>query len=311
MKKILLSIVATILVASGAFAHNPREWRKLRQNINIFWASDLDRDGCYDQNVIANLMGDMAEKIKPECIISTGDTHHGNGVKSAHDNDWKDHYEDIYNHPKMKIDWWAVTGNHEYRGSSQALLDYSEVNPRWKMPAKYYTKVFKKGGVTIRFVMLDTTPLIEKYRNSDKYPDARLQDNDKQLAWLESVLSNAQEDWVVVAGHHPIHADTKKPKAERTDMRNNVDKILRKHDNVAMYLCGHIHNFQHLRDKNSHIDYVITSSASLSRSVKITKRTIYCSPEPGFSVITASKKRLSVHMIDKNGNVLHTVERTK
>lgn len=311
MKKILLSIIATVLVTSSAFAHNPREWRKLRQNINIFWASDLDRNGCFDQRVIANLMGTMAGKIRPECIVLTGDTHHGNGVKSVSDDDWRENYEEIYNHPKLNIDWWAVAGNHEYRDNSQALIDYAKVNPRWKMPAKYYTKVFKKGGATIRFVMLDTTPLIEKFRNSDKYPDARLQDYKAQLEWLESVLSSAKEDWVVVAGHHPIHADTKKVKAERTDMRNNVDKILRQHDNVAMYLCGHIHNFQHLRDKNSHIDYVITSSASLSRSVNITKRTVFCSPEPGFSVITASKKRLSVHMIDKNGNVLHTVTRSK
>jgi hypothetical protein len=114
-----------------------------------------------------------------------------------------------------------------------------------------------------------------------------------------------------VAGHHPIHADTNKSKVERTDMRESVNKILRKHKNVAMYLCGHIHSFQHLRDKDCDIDYIITSSASQARSVKRTKRTVYCSDEPGFSVITASKKRLSVYMIDKNGNILHTVNKTK
>ena len=49
MKRLLLSIVAALFVASGASAHNPKAWRKLRQDINIFWASDLDRGGCYDQ----------------------------------------------------------------------------------------------------------------------------------------------------------------------------------------------------------------------------------------------------------------------
>lgn len=312
MKRSILLLLATIFVASGVSAHNPKVWRKMKQSVNILWASDLDRNGCYDQKVIANLMGEMAAVVKPLCIISTGDTHHGNGVKSVTDDDWQENLVDMYNHPNLqKLDWWAVAGNHEYRGNPQALIDYSKVNPRWNVPAKYYTKIFKRGGVTIRLVMLDTTPMIERYRKSEKYADAALQDKEAQLEWLDKTLSEATEDWVVVAGHHPIHADTKKSKSEREDMRNSVDKTLRQHKNVSIYICGHIHNFQHLRDKNSHIDYIVNSSASLARSVKITKRTVYCSDEPGFSVITASKKRLSVHMIDKNGNILHSVNKRK
>lgn len=311
MKKSLLSIIAILFVASGAFAHNPKSWRKLRQDINIFWASDLDRGGCFDQQVIANLMGEMAGKIKPECIISTGDTHHGNGVKSATDDDWQEHLIEMYNHRNLaKLDWWAVTGNHEYRGNSQALIDYSKVNPHWRMPAKYYTMVFKKGGATIRFVMLDTTPLIDRYRESNKYPDAKHQDKEAQLEWLDKVLSEATEDWVIVAGHHPVYADTKKPRIERDDMKKAINSILRKHK-VAMYICGHIHSFQHIRRKGYDIDYLVNSSASWARDVKKTKDMQYCSNEAGFSVITASKKRLSVHMIDKNGNILHTVNKTK
>lgn len=311
MKKSLLSIIAILVVASGAFAHNPKAWRKLRQDINIFWASDLDRGGCFDQQVIANLMGEMAGKIKPECIISTGDTHHGNGVKSTTDDDWQEHLIEMYNHRNLaKLDWWAVTGNHEYRGNSQALIDYSKVNPHWRMPAKYYTMVFKKGGATIRFVMLDTTPLIDRYRESNKYPDAKHQDKEAQLEWLDKVLSEATEDWVIVAGHHPVYADTKKPRIERDDMKKAINSILRKHK-VAMYICGHIHSFQHIRRKGYDIDYLVNSSASWARDVKKTKDMQYCSNEAGFSVITASKKRLSVHMIDKNGNILHTVNKTK
>jgi metallophosphoesterase superfamily enzyme len=311
MKKFILSIIAILFVASGAFAHNPKSWRKLRQDINIFWASDLDRGGCFDQQVIANLMGEMAGKIKPECIISTGDTHHGNGVKSTTDDDWQEHLTEMYNHRNLaKLDWWAVTGNHEYRGNSQALIDYSKVNPHWRMPAKYYTMVFKKGGATIRFVMLDTTPLIERYREGNKYPDAKHQDKEAQLEWLDKVLSEATEDWVIVAGHHPVYADTKKPKIERDDMKEAINSTLRKHK-VAMYICGHIHSFQHIRRKGYDIDYLVNSSASWARDVKQTKDTKYCSNEAGFSVITASKKRLSVHMIDKNGNILHTVNKTK
>ena len=311
MKKDFISIIAVIVVASGATAHNPKAWRKMKQNINFIVASDLDKRGCYDQQVVAELMGEMAKKIKPKAVIVTGDAHHGNGVKSAHDDDWKERFEDIYTHPKLQIDWYATLGNHEHRGNIQGVIDYSKVNPLWNLPAPYYTKVFTKGGVSIRFVVLDTPSLIEKYRESDKYANAGREDMSVQQEWLDKVLNDAKEDWVVVIGHHPIHADTKKSKSERNDMRRNVDSILRKYDNVAMYICGHIHNFQHLRDKSSHIDYIVNSSASEGRSVKYTKRTKYCGPSTGFSVLTASKHKLMLHMIDKNGNVLHTVKRER
>jgi UDP-2,3-diacylglucosamine pyrophosphatase LpxH len=153
--------------------------------------------------------------------------------------------------------------------------------------------------------------MINKYINNKKYADSNEVDREQQLEWLGKVLREAKEDWVIVAGHHPIHADTKKSKTERTDMRNSVDKLLRQHDNVAMYICGHIHNFQHLRDKNSHIDYIVNSSAAESRSVKITKRTIYCSGSTGFSVISANENTITLYMIDKNGNILHSVKRNK
>ena len=309
MRKLVISLVAIAFIFSGATAQTPKSWRKLKEDVNFLWASDLGRNGCYDQQVIANLMGEVAKKIKPECLISTGDTHHGNGVKSVEDPRWKTNYEDIYSH--LGLDWYAVSGNHEYHGNPQALIDYSKVNPRWNMPSRYYTKVFRHGGVSVRLVMLDTTPMMEKYRSDDKYPEARFQDYEAQLAWLDKTLSEAKEDWVIVAGHHPIHAYTKKIKQEREDMRNTVNEVLCRHNNVDMYLCGHVHSFQHLRDKKSNIDYVITSSAAQSRDVKTTKRTIYCSPEAGFSVITASKKQLSVHMIDRNGNLLNTVKRSR
>lgn len=78
-----------------------------------------------------------------------------------------------------------------------------------------------------------------------------------------------------------------------------------------MYVCGHIHNFQHVRVNGSNIDYVTNSSGSLSRKVNPIEGTVFCSPEPGFSIISATPKTLELRMIDKTGKVLHTVTRNK
>ena len=311
MKK-LMTLSIAFIISVGAFAQNNEVWSSLKKDANFFLANDLGRNGYYDQKPIAELMGIMAEEIGPECIIAAGDVHHFDGVQSVDDPLWMTNYELIYSHPELMISWLPVLGNHEYRGNTQAVMDYSNISRRWNMPARYYTKVEEEDGTTVRFVMVDTTPLMSKYRNeSQKYPDASKQDNTKQLAWVDSVLTSAKEDWVIVVGHHPIYAETPKDSSERKDMQNTLGKVLAKHKNVAIYLCGHIHNFQHICAEGSSIDYIVNSSASLSRKVNTIKGTQFCSPETGFSVIAADEKELCVHMIDKNGNVLHSVKKMK
>lgn len=307
MKRILLSI-GIALTAITSFSQTPEVWNTWKKDANFFLVNDLGRNGYYDQKPIAELLGAMAEEIGPECIIAAGDVHHFEGVRSVNDPLWMTNYELIYSHPELMIHWYPILGNHEYRGNTQAVLDYTNVSRRWEMPARYYTQAFEEDGTTVRFVLVDTTPLMQKYRkDTRKYPDACRQDNEKQLAWVDSVLTSAKEDWIVVIGHHPIYAETSKEASERIDMQNTLDKVLRRHNNVALYACGHIHNFQHIRPKGCKFDYVVNSSASLSRKVGMTDGTVFCSPEPGFSVITADKKELCLYMVDKSGKVLHTV----
>lgn len=294
------------------FAQTPEQWEKLKGDINLYLANDLGRNGYYDQKPIAELMGRMGETIGPKCVIAAGDIHHFNGVASVNDPLWTTNYEQIYSHPELMIDWFPVLGNHEYRGNTQAVLDYGQISRRWMMPSRYYTKVFNKKGLSLRVVFIDTTPLINRYRKEYiTYPDARKQNDVAQLQWLDETLRNAHEDWVIVVGHHPIYAETSKPQEERDDMQKKVLPLLHKYNNVALYACGHIHNFQHIRKSNDKIDYVVNSSASLARKVNPIDGTQFCSSEPGFSVISATSSQLNLYMIDKEGKVLYTVTHRK
>ena len=293
-------------------AQDAAAWKQLERPLNVYLANDLGRNGYYDQKPIAELMGRMAEAIDIEFVVAAGDVHHFEGVRSVDDPLWMTNYELIYSHPDLMLPWYPILGNHEYRGNSQAVIDYSNVSARWQMPARYYTKVMEEDGITVRLVMTDTPPMIDKYRkDTDKYPDAGKQDLNAQLEWVDSVLTVAKEDWVIVVGHHPIYADTDKNDTERTDMQRRLDTILRKHGNVDFYICGHIHNFQHIRMPESDIDYVVNSSGSLSREVKPVDGTVFCSDATGYSLITVDKDEIDLHMIDRDGKVIHTVKRTK
>ena len=288
---VAIAIAASVFVNTIAHAQTPAQWEEMKGDINLFLANDLGRNGYYDQKPIAAMMGEMAETVGPEAILALGDVHHFGGVRSVSDPLWMTNYELIYSHPELMCEWLPILGNHEYRGNTQTVLDY--------------------GKVSVRIVMIDTTPMIDRYHNSPTYPDVDSQDVEAQLAWIDATLDNAKEDWVIVVGHHPVYAQTGKDVIEQQDMQRNLLPILRKYSKkVDMYVCGHIHNFQHIRRGNDGIDFVVNSAGSLARKVEPTEGTVFCSPEPGFSVVSATKQQLNLYMIDKTGNVIHKIEKT-
>ena len=314
MKRALL-LLCLFLVCGWSLTAQTRELteEELDGRFNFYVVNDLGRNGYYDQKPIAERMGEMEPVVGFEFIAALGDVHHFEGVASVDDPLWMTNYELIYAHPELMVDWFPIMGNHEYRGNTQAVLDYAKVSRRWSMPARYYTQLhdIEDGGATLRLIYIDTTPLIDKYReDGEGYPDAGKQDIDRQLQWLDSVLTANKATWTVVMGHHPIHAQTSKSEKERDDMRRRVDTILKKHD-VDMYVCGHIHNFQHIRRPDSPVDYIVNTSASLSRDVEPVEGTVFCSGLTGFSVCSASARDLRFYMLDKDGRVLHVVERSK
>mgnify|MGYP005795588673 CR=1 FL=1 len=280
---------------------------------NFIVANDLGRNGYYDQKMIAEEMGTLAENVDIEFVAAAGDVHHFEGVASVDDPLWMTNYELIYSHPELMLDWYPILGNHEYRGNTQAVLDYGTVSRRWVMSDRYYAKSFEVDDTTsMTVVFVDTTPLIDKYHkeSEDKYRDVAAQSIDEQLAWIDSTLMASDDTWKIVIGHHPIYADTDKDDEERINMQERLDPILRR-NGVDMYICGHIHNFQHIRPADSDIDYVVNTSGSLSRDVKPVEGTVFCSSATGFSVVSAAGDKLVLYMLDKNGIVIHTVERMR
>ena len=309
IRKIFSYVFLALVANMGAIAQTRAT--ELNGDVTLLIGNDLGRNGYYEQKPIAELMGTVAEAVGPEAFLALGDIHHYLGVQSVNDPLWMTNYELIYSHPELQIEWCPILGNHEYRGNTQSVIDYSGISRRWEMPSRYYTRIFDNDGTRVKVVFIDTTPIINKYRaDTTEYSDANKQNVEAQLQWLNNELSRDDNaDWTIVVGHHPIYAQTPKQSSEREDLQSKVDPILRKHK-IDMYVCGHIHNFQHIR-KNG-IDYVVNSSGSLSRSdVSATDGTVFCDGQPGFSLLAATPKLLTLSMIDRKGNVIYQVTRSK
>jgi hypothetical protein len=274
--------------------------------VNFIVASDLGRNGYYDQKPIAKIMACTAEQADVELVAAAGDVHHFEGVASVSDPLWMTNYELIYDHPELMINWYAICGNHEYRGNTQAVLDYAQVSRRWNAPARYYTRVIAADdGASCRLVFIDTTPLMDKYRRDTlTYPDACRQDAARQLQWVDSVLSHSTETWKIVIGHHPVYAETKKEESERADLQARLAPVLEK-NRVDVYFCGHIHNFQHIQPDSATVHYVVNSAGSLARPVKATDGTLFCSGDPGFTLCSADTSAFRFFFINQKGETIY------
>lgn len=309
IRKTFISVAIALAAVLGSQAQTKAT--ELDGDVILMIGNDLGRNGYYEQKPIAELMGKVAEAVGPDAFLALGDTHHFLGIESVNDPLWMTNFELVYSHPELQVEWCPVLGNHEYRGNTQAVVDYSGTSRRWEMPSRYYSRIFENDGTRVRVIFIDTTPIINKYRGkADEYPDACRQDAEAQMQWLDKELSKGDNaDWTIVAGHHPVYAQTPKQSSEREDMQKLVDPILRKHK-VDMYVCGHIHNFQHIRRNG--IDYVVNSSGSLSRpDVSATDGTVFCSGGAGFSILSATPEVLTLSMVDGTGNVIHQVVRSR
>jgi hypothetical protein len=322
MRSLFISMLILVLaVAPQAILYSQSEnvtpkhaqaLAELEDHFTFLIASDLGRNGYYDQKPVAEMMGEVAGIAEPEFIAALGDVHHFLGVRSVQDPLWETNFEWIYKHPELMISWHPVLGNHEYEGTTQAVLDYSTISRRWEMPARYYAltwSVSEKVDVVLLFI--DTVPLIDKYRYDPAgYADAGKQSMERQLTWIDSTLGASGAKWKIVMGHHPIYAGTTKSESERRDLQKRLQPLLDKHG-VDMSVSGHIHNFQHIRVPDSKVDYFVNSSASQTREVVHLEGALFGSPDPGFSLCTTKETELIISFVNKEGEIIYQYTRRK
>lgn len=192
------------------------------------------------------------------------------------------------------------------------MLDYSGISRRWEMPGRYYAKTLSiSENVEMLLLFIDTAPLIDKYHDDAVgYRDAGQQSIEQQLAWINSTLGASKAKWKIVMGHHPVYSGTTKSESERLDLQRRLQPLLDKHG-VDAYICGHIHNFQHIQVPSSKLDYFVNSSASQSRPVVPFEGALFGSPDPGFSLCTTTEMELIITFVNKEGGIIYQYARQK
>ena len=279
------------------------------QAFNFFVISDWGWNGYKHQQEVADEMGLVGESIEPKFIVSCGDNFQLSGVASTQDPLWLKNFENVYTNLSLQVEWFPVFGNHDYKGNTQAEIDYTNISRRWRMESHYYSFVRKiNDSISARFIFLDTPPLVDEYYKKPGYLDVFKQDSAKQIKWLSEELANSKEQWKLVFGHHPIYSASK-THGNTPDMIRKVRPLLEKY-NAQIYFCGHDHDFQLLEDKNRSVDYIVTGTGGEPRPASTNDLSVFSKSAPGFSLVSFSGDSIKVNFVDAKGELLYTMKRS-
>ena len=251
--------------------------------VSFIAIGDWGRRGEPHQRAVADEMGRLAQEIGSRFTLALGDNFYNSGVQSVDDPLWKESFEDVYTAPSLQERWYALLGNHDYKGNPQAQIDYSHKSRRWTMPGRYYVIAGASIGVpTADIFMIDTSPLVSGYR---KEPAATAehhvhdQNADAQYAWLDKALGQSTAAWKLVFGHHPIFSGGQH--GDSDDLILNLLPILKRHG-VQAYICGHDHDMQHIHKAGMH--FIATGCGSTVRPGGRVEGTRFAASQSGLSL---------------------------
>ncbi|KAJ3251823.1 Tartrate-resistant acid phosphatase type 5 [Chytriomyces hyalinus] len=216
------------------------------------WGNQLD---ITDMQTVAAAMDKTAAARGSSAVISLGDNFYqgGNysyeGVQSVQDEKFGTLWGNVFNGKTLqKLPWWQILGNHDWYLKNSHLFEMSFQNDKWDLPDLFYTKRIEAApGVFASFIFIETDLLNYGYKGKKDMAwnfeqlgwTANSKTMEKQLAWLDNALAQANNDpYIIVVGHHVgfvCGSDVTGSVAMQ-----NVTDLVNKWDATA-YIHGHHH----------------------------------------------------------------------
>lgn len=238
------------------------------------------------QRTVGQSMAAVAKATGASFVLSTGDNIYPSGVASATDKQWKQKFENVYS--GVGLPWWAILGNHDHRGNTDAQVAYSTINRTWNMPGKTWVHEFDTSDVTkCCVVALDTTPIMQEKAGWRE-----------QLQWLDGVLSSTKAEVRIVAGHHPLRSYGLY--GDQQHLVKNLKPILDKHK-VQAYCCGHDHDMQVIKHPEDGFACLVSGGGGGSRPTNTGAYTKASHTGGGFSRIALQGQELTFYVYDAQG----------
>lgn len=218
-------------------------------SLNFFVMGDYGTAGL-DQLEVARVMWAEFQRLEKagkhvRFVLTNGDniyakkllgvpSRRGSGNDDAH---WENRFFLPYKPLIEHIPFYPTLGNHD-GNESESTRDLPVYLDNFffpdNTPARFYT--FSAAGL-VDFFALDTTRNIAK-----GWPVPGFEPTSAQYQWLKKSLEASKARWKIAYGHHPAFTAGPDHPASYQDLLPFLH--LFRDNNVAVYFCGHEHNFQ-------------------------------------------------------------------
>jgi hypothetical protein len=198
-----------------------------------------------DDPQMASVIARLHAEPKSEYAFLLGDLFYPSGVSSVKDPQFLlfNKFSDAAN------EFFCALGNHDYMQPISSLIAYSQVDPKWILPSRYYLKRIDLGsGVELCAIILDTYSV-----------------DSSQLSWLEEQLSWCSNSFRFIFTHYPmltvgVYASSGTVSSLRTKILPLIEKY-----QVHAYISGHEHQMQAFERLGTHF-LISGATAEMARS---------------------------------------------
>eukprot|EP00656_Telonema_subtile_P015267 TRINITY_DN17982_c0_g1_i2.p1 TRINITY_DN17982_c0_g1~~TRINITY_DN17982_c0_g1_i2.p1 ORF type:complete len:299 (+),score=57.25 TRINITY_DN17982_c0_g1_i2:48-944(+) len=264
-------------------------------------------------------------------VLALGNNLYDAGVNSTEDSAFRDKWFDIYyDKHKMKVRWYSVLGDVDYKGnvtvqSVYTSPDVDDINV-WRMPDQNYAiKMEIEDSSPVYILMTDTVPLAHPNGAECETAQQTAQlwniTGYETLEWVRSMLAAYSDQYVLVAGHHPVrlHVDSELgtlasgyTAGQPARGMAPLDSMLREHG-VGAYFSGHVP----INDYLSHggVEYFVsgtggcsdtlTSTCSIDGSTVHRSRSEFASRQAGFMLVEIDEGWMDVSFINAHGDQVY------
>jgi hypothetical protein len=266
-------------------------------SLELFAVGDWGIDSPDRQTVADAMAKTVGPDHHPAAVLLLGDNYYVD-LTDVNDPRIQSFFEKTYDPVKLNVPFYAVLGNHDYKGDNAAIeLAYAaQGHTRFTMPSRWYRLDLPAAHPAVTILMLD----------SDK--DTMAPSSwEAQTAWLATELAKPHAPWLMCCAHHNMFGNGSH--GDNGVLQTTWGPLFLKY-RVAIYLCGHEHTLQHLEIPNWSTSFVIAGGGGADRKPMLKdKRGPFSRASLGFADLQFSPQVVTVSLLDGSATVVHAFTR--
>ena len=220
----------------------------------------------------------ICKKIGCDIAVLLGDNFYPDGVSSVNDEQFKIKFDQVYS---QNVPFFAVLGNHDFRGNWKAQIEYTKMNERWILPATNYK--FAIGPAYFQVINTSCLPLASTHIQT---PDSG--------------------KWNILLGHFPYITSSSRGSRWYLPGDSIIDA------GFDFYFSGHDHLLEHLQ-KGS-LEQIISGGGGgyLQReSSSVSEYSKFFARSYGFVWGKFSKEKAQIRFFNENGEPIYNFTKSK